>query len=112
MASGNSAKLLFLNNVTLVRDNGLAEFPDAVTSRGLKHLIKLINSIKKGYKPYVLFLTQIQGINSFRIAKDIDNLYYEKYLLAKKAGVSFIAYKCFVNSKEIKIKKQIKIIDE
>ena len=104
--------IIEVKNVTLVRNNGLAEFPDAVTSRGSKHLIKLINSIKKGYKPYVLFLTQIQGINSFRIAKDIDNLYYEKYLLAKKAGVSFIAYKCFVNSKEIKIKKQIKIIDE
>ena len=67
--------IIEVKNVTLVRDSGLAEFPDAVTSRGLKHLIKLINSIKKGYKPYVLFLTQIQGINNFRIAKDIDKNY-------------------------------------
>ena len=104
-------KLIEVKNVTLIRDN-IAEFPDAVTSRGTKHLIKLIDSTKKKFKPFVLFLTQIEDINSFRIAKDIDNLYYEKYLLAKKAGVSFIAYKCFVNSKEIKIKKQIKIIDE
>ena len=37
----------------------------------------LINSIKKGYKPYVLFLTQIQGIEYFRIAKDIDKDYYK-----------------------------------
>ena len=104
--------IIEVKNVTLVRNNGLAEFPDAVTSRGSKHLIKLINSIKKGYKPYVLFLTQIQGINSFRIAKDIDKDYYQNYLIAKKAGVKFLAYRCILNSKEIKIEKKIKIIDE
>ena len=104
--------IIEVKNVTLIRNNGLAEFPDAVTSRGLKHLIKLINSIKNGYKPYVLFLTQIQGINSFRIAKDIDKDYYQNYLIAIKAGVKFLAYRCKLNSKEIKIEKKIKIIDE
>ncbi len=103
--------IIEVKNVTLNRNVDLAEFPDAVTSRGSKHLIKLINSIKKGYKPYVLFLTQIQGINNFKIAKDIDNNYYQNYLLAKKAGVNFLAYRCFLNSKEIKIEKKIKIID-
>jgi DNA-binding protein, stimulates sugar fermentation len=81
-------------------------------SRGTKHLQKLKESIKKGYKPYVLFLTQIQGINNFRIAKDIDSTYYKQYLDAKKSGVSFLAYRCSLNSKEIKIEKKIKIIDE
>ena len=104
--------IIEVKNVTLVRGNGLAEFPDAVTFRGLKHLIKLINSIKKGYKPYVLFLTQIQCINRFRIAKDIDKDYYENYLKAKKAGVRFLAYRCKLSSKEIKVEKKIKIIDE
>ena len=95
-----------------MRDNKVAEFPDAVTERGAKHLNKLVNSIKKGFKPYVLFLTQIQGINKFKIAKDIDEKYYENYLLAKKHGVKFIAYRCDINNKEIKIEKKIKIIDE
>ena len=104
--------IIEVKNVTLNRNKDLAEFPDAVTSRGSKHLIKLINSIKKGYKPYVLFLTQIQGINNFKIAKDIDNNYYQNYLLAKKAGVKFLTYRCFLNSREIKIEKKIKIIDE
>ncbi len=104
--------IIEVKNVTLNRNKFLAEFPDAVTSRGSKHLIKLINSIKKGYKPYVLFLTQIQGINNFKIAKDIDKNYYQNYLLAKKAGVNFLAYRCLLNSKEIKIEKRIKIIDE
>jgi len=105
-------KILEVKNVTLLRDNNIAEFPDAITSRGSKHLKMLINSIKKGYKPYVLFLTQIQDINTFKIAKDIDANYYKDYIEAKKAGVNFIAYRCYLSSKEIKIEKKINIIDE
>jgi len=104
--------IIEVKNVTLFRNKNLAEFPDAVTSRGSKHLVKLVDSLKKNYKPYVLFLTQIQGINNFRIAKDIDNNYYQNYILAKKAGVKFLAYRCALNSKEIKIEKKINIIDE
>ena len=104
--------IIEVKNVTLTRDKDIAEFPDAITARGSKHLIKLIDSKEKGYKPFVLFLTQIQGIKSFRIAKDIDKDYYQNYLAAKKAGVKFMAYRCILNSKEIKIEKKIKIIDE
>ncbi len=104
--------LIEVKNVTLNRQKDLAEFPDAVTARGSKHLINLINSINKKFIPYVLFLTQIQGINNFRIAKDIDNIYYQNYNKAKKAGVKFLAYRCSLNSKEIKIEKKINIIDE
>jgi len=105
-------KILEVKNVTLLRDDNVAEFPDAITSRGSKHLKMLINSIKKGYKPYVLFLTQIQDINKFKIAKDIDANYYKDYIEAKKAGVNFMAYRCYLSSKEIKIEKKINIINE
>ena len=105
-------KIIEVKNVTLTRKNKIAEFPDAITTRGTKHLIKLVDSTKKKYDPYVLFLTQIQGIEYFSIAKDIDYTYYENYLLAKKAGVNFLAYRCSLSSKEIKIEKKIKIIDE
>ena len=100
-----------VKNVTLFRDKKIAEFPDSVTARGSKHLKTLITAIKKGYKSYLLFLVQIQGVESFKIAKDIDREYYENYLLAKKAGVVFLAYRCKINSKEIKIEKKIKIIN-
>ena len=90
--------IIEVKNVTLTRHKKLAEFPDAITTRGSKHLLKLIDSKEKGYKPFVLFLTQIQGIKNFRIAKDIDKDYYQNYLLAKKAGVKFIAYRCSLNS--------------
>jgi sugar fermentation stimulation protein A len=101
-----------VKNVTLSRDEKIAEFPDAVTSRGSKHLRTLVEATKKGYKSYLLFLVQIQGVEHFKIAKDIDKEYYENYLLAKKAGVNFLAYRCTINLKEITIEKKIKIINE
>jgi len=102
---------LEVKNVTLFRDNKIAEFPDAITTRGSKHLLALIDAIKKGYKSYLIFLVQIQKIEKFRIAKDIDYEYYENYLKAKKAGVNFLAYRCNINSKKIFVEKKIKIID-
>ena len=104
--------LIEVKNVTLSRINGIAEFPDAVTSRGTKHLKKLSESIKQGFKPYVLFLIQIQNISKFRIAKDIDSDYYNNFIKAHKKGLKFIAYRCKLNSKEIVIEKKIKIVHD
>ena len=101
--------LIEVKNVTLNRKKDIAEFPDAITSRGSKHLKKLIESIKQGYKPYVLFLVQIQNISKFRIAKDIDSDYYNNFIEAKKKGLKFIAYRCRLNSKEIVIEEKIQI---
>ena len=103
---------LEVKNVTLFRDKKTAEFPDAVTSRGSKHLLTLIDAIKKGYKAYLLFLVQIQNMENFKIASDIDSEYYKNYLIAKKAGVNFLAYWCNIRTKEIFIEKKLKIINE
>ena len=99
-----------VKNVTLFRNDKIAEFPDSVTTRGSKHLKTLIEALKKGYKSYLLFLVQIHGVNNFKIAKDIDKEYYENYLLAKKTGVKFLAYRCKISSKKIEIEKKLKIL--
>ena len=101
-----------VKNVTLFREKKTAEFPDAITTRGSKHLLTLIDAIKKGYKSYLIFLVQIQNMENFKIAKDIDEEYYKNYLIAKKAGVNFLAYRCSLSSKEIRIEKKLKIINE
>ena len=101
-----------VKNVTLFREGKIAEFPDSVTARGSKHLKALIEAVKKGYKSYLLFLVQIEGVENFKIAKDIDKEYYKNYLLAKKAGVIFLAYRCKISTKEIKIDKKIKILNK
>ena len=113
LAKKNGQKsFIEVKNVTLFRDKLTAEFPDAITSRGSKHLLTLIDAIKKGYKAYLIFLVQIQNMEKFKIARDIDSEYYKNYLKAQKAGVNFLAYRCKITAKEILIEKKIKIIDE
>ena len=48
----------------------------------------------------------------FKVAKDIDEQYYKNYLLAKKAGVIFLAYRCKISLRQIFVEKKLKIIDE
>ncbi len=110
----NKGQKIFVEvkNVTLFRNKDTAEFPDAPTARGIKHLLTLIDAIKKSYKTYLIFLVQIQNMKYFKIAKDIDEEYYKSYLIAKKAGVNFLAYRCDISSKKIFIDKKLKIIDD
>ena len=108
----NKKYFIEVKNVTLIRDNKNSEFPDAITTRGSKHIKTLIEASKKGYQCYVLFLVQISNCKYFKIAKDIDKEYYENYKYAKKVGVNFIAYNCKIGSKEIKVDKKVKIINE
>ena len=107
----NRKVFLEVKNVTLSRKQGIAEFPDSITSRGLKHIKKLGLSMKHGYDAVVIFLIQREDCNFFKIAKDIDHKYYEAYNKNKKKGVKFIAYSCKVNSKKIEVEKKIKIIN-
>ena len=108
----NKKSFVEVKNVTLFRDKETAEFPDAITSRGSKHLLTLIDAINKGYEGYLIFLVQIQNMKYFKIAKDIDEEYYENYKKAKIAGVNFLAYRCDISSKKIIIDKKLKILDE
>ena len=108
----NQKTFVEVKNVTLFRNKDTAEFPDAPTTRGIKHLLTLIDAIKKSYKTYLIFLVQIQNMKYFKIAKDIDGEYYNAYLKAKKAGVNFLAYRCDISSKRIFIDKKLKIIDD
>ena len=112
LEKNNQKIFVEVKNVTLFRDKETAEFPDAITARGSKHLLTLIDAIKKGYKSYLIFLVQVQKMKKFKIARDIDNEYYKNYLIAKNSGVNFLAYRCKISSKEILIEKKIKIIDE
>jgi len=112
LEKNNKRSFVEVKNVTLFRDKKTAEFPDAITSRGSKHLLALIDAIKKGYKSYLLFLVQIQNMDYFKIARDIDKEYYKNYLIAKKAGVNFLAYRCDISSKKIFIDKKLKIIND
>ena len=96
-----------VKNVTLSREKKIAEFPDAITSRGTKHLNELCNAIKKGYQSYIFYLIQREDCDSFKIAKDIDEDYRIAFVKALKNGVKILCYDCKLNSEEIKLNKQI-----
>jgi len=98
---------LEVKNVTLLRENKIAEFPDAITSRGTKHLNELCNAKKKGYQSYILYLIQRENCDSFKIARDIDEEYKIAFSNALKSGVKVLCYDCKLNSEEIKLNKRI-----
>ena len=108
LVSINKKKLFIeVKNVTLSRNAGLAEFPDAVTSRGLKHIKELLNAKKKGYEIYLLFVVQRNDCEKFQIAKDIDPKYYELLVKAVKKKLHLLCYDCKFSSKGIKLNKRI-----
>ena len=98
---------LEVKNVTLLREKKIAEFPDAITSRGTKHLNELCNAIKKGYQSYILYLIQREDCDSFKIAKDIDKKYKTAFDKALKSGVKILCYDCKLSNEEIKLNNQI-----
>jgi len=108
MLKKNERKVfLEVKNVTLSTKENLAEFPDAITSRGTKHLIKLLEAKKKGYESYMLYLIQRDDCDSFKIAEDIDKKYKIAFSKALKSGVKVLCYDCKLNNGEIKLNKQI-----
>ena len=99
-----------VKNVTLSRNKGLAEFPDAITSRGLKHINELINASKKNYSVFILYLIQRSDCNSFSIANDIDPDYADAFRKAVKNKLNILCYDCKFSSKGIKLNNKIKLI--
>ena len=97
-----------VKNVTLSRIKNIAEFPDAVTSRGLKHINELIKANRQGYEIFILYLIQRDDCKSFTIAKDIDPLYSNSLAKAVKKKLNVLCYDCKFLSKGIKLNKKIK----
>jgi len=60
---------LEVKNVTLVREKKIAEFPDATTSRGTKHLNELCRAKKEGYQSYMLYLIQREIVILLKLLK-------------------------------------------
>lgn len=88
---------LEVKSVTLCREAGLAEFPDSVTARGLKHLGELEAMVRAGHGAALLFLVQRTDCTAVCAAQDIDPAYAEGLRRAADAGVRIMAYDCDVS---------------
>tara|TARA_B100001564_G_scaffold276203_1_gene237975 strand:+ start:240 stop:935 length:696 start_codon:yes stop_codon:yes gene_type:complete len=98
-----------VKNVTLSRKKTLAEFPDAITTRGLKHINELLKASKKNYKIFIIYLIQRNDCKSFTIAKDIDPNYAKALSNAVKNKLKILCYDCKFSSKGIKLNNKIKL---
>ena len=108
LISNNKEKcFLEVKNVTLSRKDKIAEFPDAITSRGTKHLNELIIAKERGFKSYILYLIQREDCDSFKIAEDIDEEYKIAFDKAMKNGVKILCYDCKITDEEIKLNNRI-----
>ena len=97
-----------VKNVTLLRNKGIAEFPDSVTSRGLKHIKELLHAEKRGFLIFIIFVIQRTDCNKFTLAKDIDPKYCEFLTKAVKKKLNVLCYDCKFSSKGIRLNRRIK----
>jgi sugar fermentation stimulation protein A len=91
-----------VKNVTLKRGEN-ADFPDAVTSRGAKHLRELGDMVEEGHRAVMFYLVQRGDCKVMDIARDIDPTYDEELKTALKRGVEVICYQCDVGTEEIRV---------
>ena len=94
---------------SISRKKGVAEFPDAVTSRGLKHINELLKANKKGFEIYLFYVIQRDDCKKFDLAKDIDPDYCELLLKAVKKKLNILCYDCKFSTKGIKLNRKIKL---
>jgi sugar fermentation stimulation protein A len=107
-APGRPICYVEVKNVHL-RRGGFAEFPDAVTKRGAKHLAELGAMAAAGHRAAMLYVVQRGDCAAFRIAADIDPVYDIAFADARAAGVEALCYYCRVNVDGIEIEAPLEI---
>jgi len=100
-----------VKNVHLMRQPGLAEFPDSVTARGTKHLDELGDMAEAGNRAVMVFLIQYGGADRFALARDIDPAYGRAFDRARARGVEMLAYRCRLNAREIVVERAVTIAE-
>lgn len=99
-----------VKNVTLFRGRA-ALFPDAVTSRGAKHLEELADMVASGKRAVMLYVVQrtAEGLDHFAIADDIDPTYAAGLTVARAAGVETLCYTSTVSTAGITLAASIPV---
>jgi len=95
-----------IKNCTLI-DNSVALFPDAVTSRGLKHIIELQNLVNSGYRCVMFYFIQRMDAEIFKPAHHIDSEYGKALRHAVKGGLEVLVYDVVIDLDGIKLNRRI-----
>lgn len=98
-----------VKGVTLEND-GVVLFPDAPTSRGVKHLNELISAKQEGFDAYVIFVIQMEGVKYFTPNYEMHKEFGKTLVKCKQNGVNLIALDSYVDFDEIRIKNFVEIV--
>lgn len=98
-----------VKNVTY-KEGKRALFPDAVTSRGTRHLEELRRMVEAGHRGVIFFFVNRKDCTSMAPADRIDPLYGETLRAVLDAGVEALAYRFRVSPKEIVVDRKIPIV--
>jgi sugar fermentation stimulation protein A len=107
---GKPSCFVEVKNVHMMRAKGLAEFPDAVTARGAKHLDELAEMVAQGNRAVMVYLVQIGSADRVALARDIDPRYGAAFDRARTAGVEAIAYRCVISVAEIAVAGTVPVL--
>ncbi len=105
-ADGRRDCFVEIKNCTLVKDR-LACFPDAVTKRGLKHLVELQRLVKEGRRCVMFYLVQRMDADRFEPAHHIDPGYGAELARAEESGVEILVYDVSISTEAIKLQKKL-----
>ena len=94
---------LEIKNVHLMREQGLAEFPDSITARGARHLDDLASEVAKGHRAVMLYCIQRNDCDRLRLAEDLDPEYAAAFERATAAGVEAVAWRCTLSETRISL---------
>jgi sugar fermentation stimulation protein A len=111
-ADGRAPCLVEIKNVHLMRTAGLAEFPDARTERGARHLDELGDAAGRGCRAMMLFLIQIGSARRLSLARDIDPKYGAAFDRARARGVEALALRCAIDRNGIEIVGRVPIDED
>jgi sugar fermentation stimulation protein A len=109
MESGEARCYVEVKNVTLVDARGRYAFPDAVTTRGQKHLRELAGVARRGHRAVILFVVQRSDGEGFTAAAGIDPDYADGLRRAVDAGVEALAYRADVDPTEITLVESVPV---
>ncbi|HCP18391.1 MAG: hypothetical protein CBC12_07905 [Candidatus Puniceispirillum sp. TMED52] len=111
---GSPPMLLEIKNVHLRRSDDSSPktvaFPDAVTTRGTKHLEELIAAKKEGYRAGLLFVVQRADGDRMVIANDIDPVYASTLKSAHENGVEISAWRCQITLDALRLDSKINMV--
>lgn len=99
-----------IKNVHMMRKAGLAEFPDSVTERGVKHLDELAGMVVAGHRAMMVFLIQRGDATRLSLARDVDATYGLAFDRALAAGVEAVAYRCRLAPEGIEVDRKVAIV--